>query len=113
MLQDCLARTYDFPQVLASHISDIHGALPPLSSEPVLAIAHRLMTDQDGLVNAMAEDLEGIARHYGQVRDALTVEEGGVTIAQEDLKSELPSVACAILADARMRSKPWSKIRKS
>lgn len=51
------------------------------------------MTEQDGLVNAMAEDLEGIARHYGQVRDALTVEEGGAIIDQEDLKSELQSVA--------------------
>lgn len=79
---------------MASYISDIRRALPPLSSEPVLAIAHRLMTEQDGLVHAMAEDLEGIAKHYGQVRDALTVEEGGATINQEDLKSELPSEEC-------------------
>lgn len=86
-LDDYLARTYDFPQVLDARISDIRGSLPPLSSEPILAIVHRLMTEQDGLVNAMAEDLEGIARHYGQVRDALTVEEGGAIIDQEDLKT--------------------------
>jgi hypothetical protein len=55
------------------------------------------MTEQDGLVHAMAEDLEGIARHFGQVRDAMKVEEDGATIDSEDFKSEYDQPRCKLL----------------
>ncbi|KAG9088565.1 autophagy protein 17 [Ceratobasidium sp. UAMH 11750] len=85
-LDDSLAKTYDFPHALAAQISGIQDSLPQLLSEPVLAVVHRIMTEQDALVHAMAEDLEGIAKHFGQVRDAMKVEEDGGAINSEDLK---------------------------
>ncbi|KAG9126768.1 autophagy protein 17 [Ceratobasidium sp. 392] len=85
-LDDSLAKTYDFSRALSAQISGIQDSLPQLSSEPILAVVHRLMTEQDSLVHAMAEDLEGIARHFGQVRDAMKVEETGGVINSEDLK---------------------------
>jgi hypothetical protein len=46
------------------------------------------MTEQDRLVHAMAEDLEGIARHFGQVKDALQVEDDGGFINMDDIRSK-------------------------
>ncbi|KAG8775002.1 autophagy protein 17 [Ceratobasidium sp. 428] len=85
-LDDSLAKTYDFSRALSAQIAGIQDSLPQLSSEPILAVVHRLMTEQNALVHAMAEDLEGIARHFGQVRDAMKVEENGGAISSEDLK---------------------------
>lgn len=86
-LDDCLARTYDFPQTLAAHITAIRDSLPQLSIEPVLHVVHRLSTEKDQLVRGMAEDLEGIVRHFGQVKDAMRVEDDGGVIDLEDLKT--------------------------
>lgn len=86
--QDCLARTYDFPQELAAQITAIRDALPQLTAEPVLHLVHRLLADRDKLVHAMAEDLEGIARHFGQVKDAMQVEDDGGVLNAEDFQSE-------------------------
>ncbi|KAG8747338.1 autophagy protein 17 [Ceratobasidium sp. 414] len=98
-LDDSLAKTYDFPHTLAAQISGIQDSLPQLSSEPVLAVVHRIMTEQDALVRAMAEDLEGIARHFGQVRDAMKVEEDGGAINSEDLKKQDTEELTAVIND--------------
>ncbi|CAE6376383.1 unnamed protein product [Rhizoctonia solani] len=86
-LDDSLARSYDFPQALGEQISAIRDSLPPLPTEPVLHVVHRQMTEQDGLVRSMAEDLEGIARHFGQVKDAMQVEDDGGVINIDDLRT--------------------------
>ncbi|KAG8691409.1 autophagy protein 17 [Ceratobasidium sp. 423] len=88
-LDDSLARSYDFPQTLAEQISAVRGSLPQLSTEPILHVVHRYMTEQDRLVRAMAEDLEGIARHFGQVKDAMQVEDDGGVINMDDIRSEV------------------------
>ncbi|CAE6406702.1 unnamed protein product [Rhizoctonia solani] len=85
-LDDSLARSYDFPQALDEQISAVRDSLPRLSAEPVLHEVHRHMTEQDRLVHAMAEDLEGIARHFGQVKDALQVEDDGGFINMDDIR---------------------------
>ncbi|KAF8704742.1 Autophagy protein Apg17, partial [Rhizoctonia solani] len=86
-LDDGLARSYDFPQALDEQISAVRNALPRLSAEPILHEVHRHMTEQDRLVHAMAEDLEGIARHFGQVKDALQVEDDGGVINMDDIRT--------------------------
>ncbi|CAE6443797.1 hypothetical protein ACGC1H_002506 [Rhizoctonia solani] len=86
-LDDSLARSYDFPQALGEQISAIRDSLPSLPTEPVLHVVHRQMTEQDRLVRAMAEDLEGIARHFGQVKDAMQVEDDGGVINMDDLRT--------------------------
>ncbi|KAF8751607.1 Autophagy protein Apg17 [Rhizoctonia solani] len=86
-LDDSLARSYDFPQALDEQISAVRNALPRLSAQPILHEVHRHMTEQDRLVHAMAEDLEGIARHFGQVKDALQVEDDGGVINMDDIRT--------------------------
>ncbi|CAE6354086.1 unnamed protein product [Rhizoctonia solani] len=86
-LDDSLARSYDFPQALGEQISAIRDSLPPLPTEPVLHVVHRHMTEQDRLVRAMAVDLESIARHFGQVKDAMQVEDDGGVIEIDDLRT--------------------------
>ncbi|QRV89892.1 autophagy protein APG17 [Ceratobasidium sp. AG-Ba] len=107
-LDDSLAKTYDFSPALGAQILGIQESLPHLSSEPVLTFIHQLITEQDDLVRAMAEDLEGIARHFGQVRDAMKVEENGDVINPEDLQTldqdtkELTAVINDIDSSGRM-----------
>ncbi|KAG8708229.1 autophagy protein 17, partial [Ceratobasidium sp. 395] len=98
-LDDSLAKTYDFSRALSAQIAGIQDSLPQLSSEPILAVVHRLMTEQNALVHAMAEDLEGIARHFGQVRDAMKVEENGAAISSEDLKKQDTEELTAVMND--------------
>ncbi|CAE6442611.1 unnamed protein product [Rhizoctonia solani] len=86
-LDDALARSYDFPQTLGEQISAVRDSLPQLSTEPILHVVHRHMTEQDRLVRAMAEDLEGIARHFGQVKDAMQVKDDGGFINIDDLRT--------------------------
>ncbi|CAE6335090.1 unnamed protein product [Rhizoctonia solani] len=86
-LDDSLARSYDFPQALDEQISAVRDSLPQFSAEPILHEVHRHMTEQDRLVHAMAEDLEGIARHFGQVKDALQVEDDGGVIDMDDIRT--------------------------
>ncbi|CAE6510891.1 unnamed protein product [Rhizoctonia solani] len=86
-LDDSLAKSYDFPQSLGEQISVIRDSLPQLPSEPILHVVDRHMIKQDRLVRAMAEDLEGIARHFGQMRDAMQVEDDGGVINMDDLRT--------------------------
>ncbi|CAE6475123.1 unnamed protein product [Rhizoctonia solani] len=86
-LDDSLARSFDFPQTLAEQISAVRDSLPQLSTEPILHVVHGHMTEQDRLVRAMAEDLEGVAQHFGQVKDAMQVEDDGGAINADDIRT--------------------------
>ncbi|KZT39976.1 hypothetical protein SISSUDRAFT_984005 [Sistotremastrum suecicum HHB10207 ss-3] len=94
-MDDILATSAEYSTALLQQITSVKGSLPSLSDPIVVA---PILGDQDGMVHEMAAHLEALATHYSQVESALTTDDDGEELSEEDIEvlisdtQKLPSV---------------------
>lgn len=83
--QDILATTSDYPESLTKTIGAIKDMVPVEVTLPSLA---DIFESQHNVASEMAEQLELLARHYTNMRDALHDYEAGEEFGEEDIQGE-------------------------
>ena len=83
-----MGRTDEYPATLANTIDSIRASLPQ-SEEHTTRIVEEVLAAQDMISTTMAQHLESLTSHYGQMATALQESEAGEAFSQEDLRGEL------------------------
>ncbi|KAL5526388.1 ATG17 [Sanghuangporus sanghuang] len=102
VLEDILSRTEGFSLSLSESVESLRTALPTSGNIPSI---QDILTSQEIATSNMANQLEGLASHYEQMRAALEDKEAGIELNEEDLEvmnrdtDELPSIIAELEQD--------------
>jgi autophagy-related protein 17 len=87
ILEDVLNQTADYPSSLDATINSLRDSLPLPPQVPILTQMQDVLVAQDTIITSMAEKLESLAVHYGQMAGALKeTEETGEGFGEEDMQ---------------------------
>lgn len=86
-LEDILNQTADYHSSLNATIASLRDSLPAPPQIPILTQMQDVLIAQDTIIASMAEKLESLAVHYGQMAGALKeTEETGEGFSEEDMQ---------------------------
>jgi len=84
-----MEKTDEYPVTLANTVDSIRASLPQ-SEENTTGMVEEILAAQDTISTTMAQHLESLTSHYGQMATALQESEAGEAFSQEDLRGKSP-----------------------
>jgi autophagy-related protein 17 len=90
-----MEKTETYSDTLTNTIESIRDSLPELEEQP-MQLMEGVLGAQEGMSAGMAQHLESLTSHYGQMSNALQESEAGEAFSDEDLHGMFSVYAAAM-----------------